>query len=557
MKRRAFVQSVLSPLLGSACATRGQAGPLRAPEADAVPDAGSRATVLEAMKRATRFMTETVAYRGGYLWSYLPDLSRSWGELEARRSMLWVQPPGTPSVGHVLLDAFLATGDPFYLAAAEQVADALMVAQHASGGWNYVYDFAGESSLDEWYQSVGHNAWRLEEFHMHPDNATFDDACSAEATQFLMRLQLTRPNVDLSAALGKALGFVQRSQYPNGGWPQRYPIVQDYTRFITFNDDVLGENMKTLLMAHAAWGQPHVLDNLRAAMDCVVQTQQPGPQPGWGLQHDLDGRPAAARSFEPAAFATHTTAANIGLLITFHRLTGDARYTRRVPEALDWLEKLALPLAQARELGGTHPTFISVGSDTALYVHRRGSNVENGRYYVNTAVAPRLAHYSAVRSIDLVGLRQRFLELSSLPRPLPRLLPDRAGSVALPSHFSLSRPTLLGLCGAEHRVLPSVAREHALGLVAELDALGRWITPLELRSNPYAGPGTRELQVDADTYASTNVGDRSDTSPYRSAERPSTYPPEAPLSGISVRGFIRNLATLSAYVGAPPSAAQG
>lgn len=551
MKRRAFVQSLLSPLLGSSCAARGQRGLVRAPEPALVPDAQSRAGVLDAMKRATRFMTETVAYRGGYLWSYLPDLSRSWGELEARRSMLWVQPPGTPSVGHVLLDAFFATRDAFYLTAAGQVADALLLAQHASGGWNYVYDFAGGSSLAEWYQSVGHNAWRLEEFHMHPDNSTFDDACSAEATQFLMRLQLTRPRAELAAGLGKALGLVQRSQYPNGGWPQRYPLTEDYTRFVTFNDDVLGENMKTLLMAHAAWGQSHVLEHLRAAMDCVVQMQQPMPQPGWGLQHDIDGKPAAARSFEPAALATHTTAANIGLLITFHRLTGDAKYTKRVPEALDWLDKLALPGARARELGGTHPTFISVGSDTALYVHRRGSNVENGQYYVNGSIAPRLAHYSAVRSLDLVGLRQRFLELSALASPLPSLLPERAGSVALPSQFSLSRPTLLNLCGADHRAALSVAREDALRLVGELDALGRWVTPLELRSNPYAGPGTREPPIDEDTYASTNVGDRSDTSPYRPLERPSTYPPEPPLEGISVRAFIRNLATLSAYVSPP------
>ena len=61
--------------------------------------------VLEVMKTATRFMMETVSYNGGFVWSYLPDLSRSWGELEAKRTMVWIQPPGTPTVGHLLLDA--------------------------------------------------------------------------------------------------------------------------------------------------------------------------------------------------------------------------------------------------------------------------------------------------------------------------------------------------------------------------------------------------------------------------------------------------------------------
>jgi PelA/Pel-15E family pectate lyase len=555
MHRRAFVQSLLAPAgLGLGCAAHAQPAPLATPREPARPERENdfevelRRRALSAMKRATRFMTETVAYKGGYLWAYLPDFSRCWGELEANRSMLWLQPPGTPSVGHVLLDAFLATGDAFYLGAAGEVAGALMTAQHPSGGWNYVYDFAGERSLAEWYASVAQSAWRLEEFHIHPDNATFDDACSAEATQFLLRLQLTRPEPALEAALHRALGFVRRSQYPNGGWPQRYPLQPDYTSFVTFNDDVLGENMKTLLMAHAAWGDPHALQQLRAAMASVVQTQQPLPQPGWGLQHDLEGRPAAGRSFEPAAFATHTTAANISLLLTFHELTGNPEFSQRVPEALDWLEKLELPLARARELGGTHPTFIRVGSDTALYVHRRGSNVDNGEYYVNESFAPPLTHYSPVRSLDLAGLRRRCAELSSRPAPLPRWLPERAGSVPLPRQFSLQPPTLLGLCG-ERPNAPPVARAEALRLVDELDPLGRWIAPLELRTNPYSAALPRPALGGRDsTYVSTTVGDRSDTSPYRSEERPSTYPPEPPLSGISVGRYIRNMATLIAYV---------
>ena len=35
------------------------------------------------MRRATTFMVERVATNGGYVWSYLPDMSRRWGEIEA------------------------------------------------------------------------------------------------------------------------------------------------------------------------------------------------------------------------------------------------------------------------------------------------------------------------------------------------------------------------------------------------------------------------------------------------------------------------------------------
>jgi Pectic acid lyase len=553
LNRRAFVTSLLSPIALGCSA--GPAAPPRAPEgagaargvATGADDrlADERARAVDAMKRAARFMIEHASYQGGYVWAYLPDFSRCWGELEARRTMLWVQPPGTPSVGHLWLDAFLATGDAFYLDAALQTARALVAAQHPSGGWNYVYDFAGEASLRDWYSTCARNAWRMEEFHAQRANATFDDACTSTATQFLIRLELERSTPEVSAALGKALGFLLESQYESGGWPQRYPLDADYTRLVTFNDDVLGENLKTLIMAYAAQGSARALGALRAGMDCVVAMQQPMPQPGWGLQHQLDGAPAAGRTFEPEALVTHTTGANIELLIAFYDLTGDEKYVRRVPEALDWLEAVQLSAESARELGGTHPTFIERGSGYPLYVHRRGSNVVNGRYYVDRRFPPRLSHYSPVRRVDVDRLRRALGERRTVHRA--PLLPDEAGSLRLPRYFSLGRHTLQTLCTGASAESPPVSAELVSSLIDALDAQGRWLAPLSFISNTFAGPGSAAPYLE-DTYASTNVGDRTDTSPFPPEGRPSTYPPGSPPSGISVGHFIRNMATLIAFV---------
>lgn len=46
--------------------------------------------VLKTMKNATHFMMETASYKGGFVWNYLPDMSRSWGEMEAKRTMVWI-----------------------------------------------------------------------------------------------------------------------------------------------------------------------------------------------------------------------------------------------------------------------------------------------------------------------------------------------------------------------------------------------------------------------------------------------------------------------------------
>ena len=110
---------------------------------------------LETMKTATQYMMDVVGYRGGFVWNYLPDLSRQWGEMEAKRTMVWTQDPGTPQMGQLLLDAYHATGDEYYYEAAKQVAQALIWGQHESGGWNYTFDFAGEASLKDWYATVG------------------------------------------------------------------------------------------------------------------------------------------------------------------------------------------------------------------------------------------------------------------------------------------------------------------------------------------------------------------------------------------------------------------
>ena len=107
---------------------------------------------------------EEAAVEGGYVWQYLPDFSRRWGELEASPTMIWVQPPGTATVGHLYLDAYHATGDEQFYQAAKSATDALVRGQHPAGGWNYVIDTAGEESLKRWYETVGKNAWRLEEF---------------------------------------------------------------------------------------------------------------------------------------------------------------------------------------------------------------------------------------------------------------------------------------------------------------------------------------------------------------------------------------------------------
>ena len=227
-------------------------------------------SVLSAMKRATKYMMEVASYEGGFVWSYLPDYSRQWGELEARRTMVWLQPPGTPAVGHLMLNAYHATTDEYYYQCAKKIADVLMKGQLPCGGWNYVFDLEGEEALKQWYATIGKQAWRLEEFQHYYGNATFDDGGTMQAAEFFLRMYLEEKtktkdgNNRYEEPLNKAIRFVLDSQYDNGGWPQRYPLMYDhpfrdmadYTSFITLNDDVIIDAIEFLQHCSDALHRP-------------------------------------------------------------------------------------------------------------------------------------------------------------------------------------------------------------------------------------------------------------------------------------------------------------
>lgn len=507
-----------------------------------------RDAILATMKRAARFMVEEAAVQGGYVWQYLPDFSRRWGELEASPSMIWVQPPGTPTMGHLFLDAWHATGDVWYLQAAMKTADALIKGQLDSGGWNYVIDTAGAESVQRWYATYGRNAWRMEEFHHYYGNGTFDDAGTADATQFMLRLYLEKKDKAVRRSLDRALGFILSAQYHNGGWPQRFPLVKDggvhgrpdYTGYITFNDDVAGENLEVLIFAYQTLGDRKLLDPIRRGMDIFLATQQPQPQPAWGLQHRVDDlKPAGARTYEPEALATHTTANNIKQLLSFYRLTGDAKYLARVPEALDWLDKVQSP-ANLRGPGRTHPTFISIGEGKPLYLHRRGSNVVNGEYYADGNPTEVIGHYGSFRNIDAAALRAEYQKLAATPgdqasKGSPLLA--KSGTYALPRYFTLRDVDVFDMLKSERAEKPVDAAKLA-ELVGGLNARGYWPVKLTTSSNPYIGDGPA-MPVGGE-YRTTRVGDPSDTSPYTT---------DYPVDGISTQTFVKNMGDLIKALG--------
>ena len=474
----------------------------------------AQAEIEQVMKRATEYMVEEVSTNGGYLWYYLPDFSRQWGEMEAYKTMIWMQHPGTISMGHLFLDAYSTTGDEYYYAAAEKAASAVIWGQGYEGGWNYMVDFAGDRSLKHWYNTIGRNGWRLEEFQHYYGNSTFDDDVTSDAARFLLRIYLEKQDPRYKPALEKAINFILISQYPLGGWPQRYPLKYDfakngrpdYSSFYTYNDDVIWENINFLLQCYLTLGEERFLDPILRGMNFYLISQHESG--AWAQQYDMNLNTAGARSYEPNALLPSTTSENAGLLLKFYQITGNKKYLKQVPAAIDWLEGTKLP--EEKTLNGryTHPQFIEVETNNPIYVHRKGSNVKYGFYYVDDYDEKLLSHYGGKTRIPLEELKANYARLKDLPleeltKDSPLKVGEYTRDVPPQKYYNLNR--------AFFDNVPELDRVKEI--LRSLDNEGRWLSNRGMTSNPYKGEG--QNQELGDEFASTHVGDDTDTSPYR------------------------------------------
>jgi PelA/Pel-15E family pectate lyase len=521
--------------------------PIRAGQAK--PEAPLQVQALEAMKSATAYMVDTVSTNGGYVWDYLPDLSRRWGEMEAFDTMIWIQPPGTTSMGHLFLDAYRATNDPVFLHAAEKAARAVIWGQLPTGGWNYIVDFAGDRSLKNWYGTIGKNGWRLEEFQHYYGNATFDDDVSSDAAKFLLRMYLETLDPQYKPAVDKAIGFVLESQYPVGGWPQRYPLKYDfshhgkpdYSSFLTFNDDVVWENVNFLIQCYLTLGEERLLDPINRGMNFYLLTQQGAPQAGWAQQYTLDLKPAGARTYEPNALLPGLTAVHVRLLERFYRLTGDTKFLAGIPAALDWLDRCRLPERMTEGGAYTHPTFVEIGTDEPLFVHRKGSNVAHGFYYVDHSDGLPNVHYGMKSRIDVALLRTEYEAVKALrPEDVAKdspLLPGRFRSPVLPQRYYDVKSEGYTASALNYSKRPVPTEAQVRKVMAGLDGQHRWLVRQAFVSHPYAGDGVKPEPTDA--FASTNVGDETDTSCFQD---------ETDQQYISTGAFIENMTVLIDYL---------
>lgn len=435
----------------------------------------------QALRKATEFFRTQVATEGGYLWRYSDDLARREGEGKASATTVWVQPPGTPSVGLALLEAYRDTGDGYYLDAARQAGQCLVRGQLRSGGWDYriVFDPAERRRYDYRVDPATPKMKRR-------NVSTLDDNTTQAAIRLLIHLDqaLDFGDQTIHEAAQYALGALLEAQYPNGAWPQRFEGPPDaarfpiknarfpeswsrtypqptYSGFYTLNDNVILDTVEVLFEASRVYGQERYVRAAARAGDFLLLAQLPEPQPAWAQQYDAEMQPAWARKFEPPSVTGGESQGAMRALLRIYQETGEKKYLEPIPRAIAYLRRSQLP-------DGRLARFYELKTNRPLYFTRD--------YQLTYDDGDLPTHYAFQVPHDLDAIERQYQRLAAAS---PESLKKRGARPAP------ARPT-------PHLI------EQVKEVVASLDAQGRWVDEGRLK---YHGPDdpTRRV-IDCQTF---------------------------------------------------------
>jgi PelA/Pel-15E family pectate lyase len=219
---------------------------------------------------------------------------------------------------------------------ARRIADNVLSFQTPSGGWSKHVDFRQQPYYSE------SDGWQY--------IATIDNGATTGQLLFLARAYGGQRDERYRAAFQRGLDYLHAAQFPNGCWPQVYPLQGSYHDAATFNDDAIVNVLKILrdvARDRFEFVTPDARQRANAAMqrgiDCVVASQivVNGRRTGWAQQHDpLSLTPIAARSYELVGTSGRETAGVTSFLMSVS--SPSAAAIEAVHAAVEWLRATAI-----------------------------------------------------------------------------------------------------------------------------------------------------------------------------------------------------------------------
>jgi len=232
-----------------------------------------------------------------------------------------IKQPVLPPAGHSAKSMPLYQPATWYgEAEARHIADIIVSFQTPAGGWSKNLDMTRHPRAPGEAFAPNNTSHLLiaGDFDIARDAdwdyvGTFDNDATITEMHFLAMVMAaagTNSSAVYRTTFLHGLDYIFASQYPNGGWPQVWPLQGGYHDTITYNDDAM-LNVLALLRdvsgTNAMFGfvpkkyRALATASLKRGIACVLATQiiVNGRRTVWCQQHDaLTLQPASARNYE-------------------------------------------------------------------------------------------------------------------------------------------------------------------------------------------------------------------------------------------------------------------
>jgi PelA/Pel-15E family pectate lyase len=224
-----------------------------------------------------------------------------------------------------------------------EIATNLLLFQRANGGWVKDYDMQAVLNDEQKKQ--------IQDTRAKADTS-FDNHTTPPQVEYLARAFTQLGEPAWREACERGLDFMMAAQYPNGGFPQRWPGTKGIAARITFNDGVMMSIMGVLRDAaekapHFAWlDEPRRVRCVAAVargVDCLLRSQirVEGRPTGWGQQHDEKTlETVGARTFEMPCTSPADTTEIVRFLMETKSPTPDV--VAAIEGAVAWLKAAQL-----------------------------------------------------------------------------------------------------------------------------------------------------------------------------------------------------------------------
>ncbi len=281
-----------------------------------------------------------------------------------------------------------------------KIAENILLYQKDNGGWPKNYDMLAVLTSGQKRALIASR---------NLTNTTFDNGATYSQIEYLAKAYAVTGETRFRDASLKGMEFILRAQYPNGGWPQFYPLRKGYSSYITFNDDAMVGAMRVLkgIVDNKPW-YSFVDTSLRArakcafdkGVDCILKCQimEQGKPTAWCQQHDDQTlKPSWARTFEPPSVSSFESADIVMFLMSIDH--PEPRLIKAIEGAVEWIDRSKLfgirvdsvPAAHASyryhttdfdvvvvrddDAPPTWARYYELGSNRPLFCNRRGGIV--------------------------------------------------------------------------------------------------------------------------------------------------------------------------------------